>query len=163
MGRLWPVALAIAAQLAACQGTDGGHFGEIPTEAAARAFLDRLVASAMARDLDGYCQVAGSMCTDIAQEVGGMAAIPQTRPLVAGTRVIPTRGNETAGISGGQLLVLCGTDGLGRQYRTEMLVSVNYDGSLYAINGVYWGGGNLAVSGDTGDASGGEGIECPGA
>ena len=84
-------------------------------------------------------------------------------PIIAGTRLIPTRRlSDAAGMAGRQLFVLCGVDGLGRPYRTEMLVSTDYNGALYAINGVYWSGAGLAISRDTGSASAGSNIECPG-
>ncbi|HEX6138838.1 MAG TPA: hypothetical protein VF013_00050 [Candidatus Limnocylindria bacterium] len=123
--------------------------------------MARLVELAQAGDLSGYCRLAGSMCVDFAEERGGAAAIPPQPPLIAGTRVIPSRTSGTAGVAGGQLLVLCGTDGLGRQYRTEMLVSTASDGTLYAINGVYWSNAGLAVSANTGGPTGGAGIDCP--
>ena len=149
--------------LAGCMGDGTGHSGEIPSEAAARAYLNRLVATARTKDLEAFCDLAGSLCSDLAEAAGGVAAIPANPPLVAGTRLIPTRtsANGNAGIAGGRLFVLCGTDGLGRDYRTELLVSVDFNGRLYAINGVYWSGSGLAVSGNTGDATGGTGIECP--
>jgi hypothetical protein len=152
------VALA-ALSLSAC--SDRGHAGEIPTEAAARAYLDRLVAKGQARDLEGFCELAGSMCTDNAEVSGGVAAMPRTRPIIAGTRLIPGTFDGNAGTGGGRLFVLCGTDGLGKEYRTETLVSVDYNGDLFAINGVYWSGAGLAVSQDTGEATAGAGIECP--
>jgi hypothetical protein len=145
----------------ACSGT--GHAGEIPTESAARAFLAHLVSRAEARDLTGFCQLADSICELIAEESGGVAAIPPNPPIIAGTRVIPTRQRGDAMLGGGQLLVLCGIDGFGKPYRTEMLVSVDYNGALFAINGVYWSGAGLAISQMTGGPSGGDGIECPGA
>jgi hypothetical protein len=88
--------------------------------------------------------------------------MPFNPPVIAGTRVIPGTFNGNTGTGGGQLLVVCGTDGLGKAYRTEVLVSVDYNGAFYAINGVYWSGAGLAVSPDTGSATGGAGIECPG-
>jgi hypothetical protein len=150
--------------LAACGafGDDRGHAGEIPTEAAARDYLDRLIAMAETRDLGGFCELAGSLCKENAEAVGGAGAMPRTAPIIAGTRVIPSRTSGDAMMAGGRLYVLCGTDGLGKHYRTEVLVSTDYDGTLYAINGAYWSGGRLATSAKTGGLSGGAGIECPG-
>lgn len=149
--------------LAASACSDTGHAGEIPTESAARAFLARLVDRAQAHDLVGFCQVAGSMCESFAEESGGIAAIPPKPPIIAATRLIPTRRSGDAMLGGGRLLVLCGIDGFGKPYRTEMLVSVDYNGALFAINGVYWSGAGLAISQTTDGPTGGEGIECPGA
>jgi hypothetical protein len=73
----------------------------------------------------------------------------------------PDRAVDDATFAGGQLFVLCGIDGLGELYRTETLVSTDFNGDLYAINAVYWSNADLAVSQDTGSPTGGEGIVCP--
>jgi hypothetical protein len=132
-----------------------------PTEDEAIAFLNAVTALAMAGDLEGMCDFAGGgICENIVDEVGGQVAVPDDPPVIAGTRLIPSR-REGDGFSvGGRLLVLCGIDGRQRPYRTEMLVS-RFRGELYAVNAVYWGGFNLAVSNDTGSPSGGAGIDCP--
>jgi hypothetical protein len=133
-----------------------------PSEADAITFVDLLVEKAEAGDLAGFCDVAGGgNCVEIAEESGGVAAIPNDPPVIAGTRLIPSRPAGEGTLAGGQLLVLCGIDGRGQPYRTETLVSIGPDHVLYAINAVYWSGFHLAVAGDTGSPSGGAGIECP--
>jgi hypothetical protein len=67
------------------------------------------------------CALAGSMCESFVDERGGPAAVPDEPPVLAGTRVIPGTSSGDSGTVGGMLLVLCGTDGLQRPYRTEML------------------------------------------
>jgi hypothetical protein len=132
-----------------------------PTEGEAIAFLNEVTALALAGDLEGMCDVAGGgNCDSLVEEAGGAAAVPQDPPVVAGTRVIPSSSVGNAQSVGGMLLVLCGIDGRQRSYRTEMLVS-RWLGELYAVNAVYWAGFNLAVGNNTGDPSGGAGIECP--
>jgi hypothetical protein len=155
------VALIAFVALAGCALTEP-PLPPPPSEADARAFLDVLIDKAEAGDLEGFCSVAGSVCDEIAEESGGVAAIPNEPPTVAGTRLVPPRDAGNGGtFAGGRLVVLCGTNGLGKPYRTEMLVSAGPDRVLYAINGVYWSGFDLAVAADTGSASGGAGIECP--
>jgi hypothetical protein len=158
---IWAVALATGPILLSSCGVPDPTPPPPPTEDEAIALLNELTALALAGDLEAMCDFAGGgNCEDFVDEVGGAAAVPDDPPVVAGTRLIPSR-REGEGFSvGGRLLVLCGTDGLGRPYRTEMLVSRNL-GETYAVNAVYWGGFNLAVSNDTGDPSGGAGIECP--
>ena len=153
--------LILAAMLSAC-GTllPGPTPDPLPTEDEAIAFLNELTAHALTGDLVGMCALAGSMCESFVDERGGPAAVPDAPPVLAGTRVIPGTSSGDSGTVGGMLLVLCGTDGLQRSYRTEMLVS-RFRGELFAINGVYWSGSNLAVSNNTGDPSGGAGIDCP--
>jgi hypothetical protein len=132
----------------------------IPTEDEAIAFLNELTALALTGDLVAMCALAGSMCESFVDERGGPAAVPDEPPVLAGTRVIPGTSSGDSGTVGGMLLVLCGTDGLQRPYRTEMLVS-RFMGETFAINGVYWSSSSLAVSNDTGSPSGGAGIDCP--
>jgi hypothetical protein len=161
IARLLAAALLALPLLGACGIIASESLPEPPSEADARAFLGRVVDAALARDLDRMCAIAGSICDSVAEDSGGLAAVPNDPPIVAGARLIPNRGTTTGGTAGGRLLVLCGTDGLGRPYRTEMLVSRDPDGSLYAINGVFWSGAGLAVANDTGSPSGGAGIDCP--
>jgi len=132
----------------------------LPTRGEAIAFKDALVSLAQDGDLVGMCALAGSLCESFVDESGGPAAVPDEPPVLAGTRAIPGTSSGDSSTIGGMLLVLCGTDGLQRPYRTEMLVS-RFRGEMFAINGVYWSGSSLAVSNDTGSASGGAGIECP--
>jgi hypothetical protein len=132
-----------------------------PTEDEAIAFLNELTALALAGNLEAMCDFAGDgNCEDFVDEAGGLVAVPEDPPVVAGTRLIPSQRQGEGWSVGGRVLVLCGTDGRQRPYRTEMLVSRNL-GETYAINAVYWSGSNLAVSNDTGDPSGGAGIDCP--
>jgi hypothetical protein len=132
-----------------------------PTEDEAIAFLNELTALALAGDLEGMCDFAGGgNCAHAVENAGGTVAVPEDPPVIAGTRLIPSR-QEGEGYSiGGRLLVLCGTDGRQRPYRTEMLVS-RYLGEVYAINAVFWSGANLAVSNVSDSPSGGAGIDCP--
>jgi hypothetical protein len=133
----------------------------LPTRDEAIAFMNELVALAQAGDLNAMCQHAGGgNCDEQVEVAGGPVAIPADPPLVAGSRVIPGTSSGDSGTVGGMLLVLCGTDGQQRPYRTEMLIS-RFRGQVYAINAVYWSGSKLAVSANTGSPSGGAGIECP--
>lgn len=156
------VALVALLALAGCRTLGAPTLPPPPSEEDALTFLDLLVEKAEARDLEGFCSVAGGgNCDGIAEESGGGAAIPSDPPVVAGTRLIPSRPAGDGTLAGGQLLVLCGVDGLGKPYRTETLVSIGPDHVLYAINAVYWSGFNLAVAANTGSPSGGAGIDCP--
>jgi hypothetical protein len=157
------LAMAAALLLAGCGVLDVDRpFPPPPTEPEARSFLDRVVAASRTGDMAAMCRVAGGgMCAEIAEQAGGADGVPGEAPLIAGVRSIAPTGTTNGGSPGGWLLVLCGTDGFGNPYRTEMLVSRAPDGRLYAVNAVYWAGFKLAVSNDTGDASGGAGIDCP--
>lgn len=95
------------------------------------------------RDVEAVCRVAGSNCRTIVETAGGEDAIPSESPTVLETYVVPTRHLSDGKIeTGGRALVVCGVDGLGQPYRTDMLVFES-DGSLHAINGVYWSGAGV--------------------
>ncbi|MGH2543968.1 MAG: hypothetical protein ACRDIB_14295, partial [Ardenticatenaceae bacterium] len=70
-------------------------------------------------------------------EAGGFDAIPQTAPAVVDSRIILATENST----GGRVLVLEGTDGLGRPYRSDFLVFYPLDSEEpAAFMPVYWSG-----------------------
>ncbi len=71
------------------------------------------------------------------------AAVPSQSPVVVGTRVIlPSR--VTGGWNhGGRVLELCGRDGLGRPYTSEMLV-FEMGGRLISIGTLFWLGVRIA-------------------
>jgi predicted small lipoprotein YifL len=155
------VALLALMAMVGC-GLAGPTLPPPPSEADAVALVDLLIEKAEERDLEGFCRIAGGgNCEGIAEESGGVAAIPREAPVIAGTRLIPSRPAGEGTLAGGQLVVLCGVDGLGRPYRAETLVSIGPDRVLYAINAVYWSGFDLAVAANTGSPSGGAGINCP--
>ena len=132
----------VCALLVACQANVTAP--RTPSEDEARAFLARLVQVAETRDVEAVCRVAGSNCRTIVETAGGEDAIPSESPTVLETYVVPTRHLSDGKIeTGGRALVVCGVDGLGQPYRTDMLVFES-EGSLHAINGVYWSGAGLA-------------------
>lgn len=118
-----------------------------PSEAASRQFLDRIVKLVEARDFDGLCKLGTSECQFVLNNAGPDAA-PTSPPTVAGVVVVPNR--EVASGTwqpGGVLFRLCGLDGHGKPYRSEMLVSTAPTGSgLIAQEPVYWSGLSIGSS-----------------
>ena len=115
----------------------------LPSRAEAEGLLDRIVSLAQHGDFAGLCNLGDGNCwTNL--EAAGRDAVPSLPPRVVATWVMS--GSSTgpgAGTVGGRVLVLCGTDGRGRPYRSEMLVF--RDGSaLRAINPVFWD--NMAIA-----------------
>jgi hypothetical protein len=105
------------------------------TEAEARAYLDRIVAAARARDFDKMCRLNGAVhnCrVQLAQ--AGEYAVPPSPPRVVGTRYY----KEGDGSVAGRALVVEGVDGCGKNYRTEVFVFRENRFHFKSINAVYW-------------------------
>ena len=110
-----------------------------PTEAAARAALDRAVAYARAGDFDGLCGLSDGNCSFLLQQAD-RDAVPPDPPTVYGTRVLqPTRLSNGAWDTGGRVLQVCGIDGRGMPYRSEVL-AFTIGSTITLINPVYWSG-----------------------
>ena len=114
------------------------------TEAEARAYLDRIVAAALAGDLDKVCDFNGAVlnCERILRERGVRAALPSDPPTVTGTRYHPKDKGGTAG----RVLVVEGRTSCGKPYRTEVFVFRENRFHFKAINAVYWSGFNVGAS-----------------
>ena len=118
--------------------------GSVPAESEARGFLARIVAAAQGGDFAELCSFGDPSCAD-ALEGAGRDAVPPLPPTVAGTRVI----TPTANRYGGLVFQLCGIDGRGQRYATEMLVLRSAEG-LKAIQPVFWSGMRIAPDGEVG-------------
>lgn len=139
-GRLRVV--AVASLLLAGAATAGlvlaGGDGDVdvPTDAEARAFLDRLVAAAMADDFDRLCALSGIEfnCQKLLSYTEPGSRPPEPPTVVASNIDRPEFDDGVPG----RLLVVEGTDGLGKPYRTEVLILRDED-HFDATNAVYWG------------------------
>lgn len=120
----------------------------IPTPEEASAVLDQLVAFAQAGDLEGLCSIGDGNCEATLDDVGPGSA-PHDRPIVLGQRVVAP--DAATGSVGGRVIAVCGTDGVGRAYRSEILV-FRAGANLRAINPVFWSGITIA-SGSVAEAS----------
>lgn len=114
-----------------------------PTEAEARQLLIRIVAAAQARDFDGLCAFGDGNCPDLLA-AAGRASLPAAPPTIVGVEVVqPADGGNGAVASGGILFLLCGVDGLGKAYSSEMFV-LRSGAGLRAIQPIYWSGMRIA-------------------
>jgi hypothetical protein len=138
MRKRLPILGAAALLLSACGA------GSIPTPEESSGMLDQLIAFAKAGDFDGLCSIGDLNCQDALKEVG-LESAPTERPIVLGTRVVDA--NPAIGATGGRVLELCGIDGLGRTFNSEILVFRD-GGTLRVINPVFWSGISIA-SGET--------------
>ena len=115
--------------------------GPVPTLGEASGMLDQLIAFAQAGDFDGLCSIGDLNCQDTLADVG-LESAPTERPIVRGTRVVDA--NPDIGATGGRVLELCGIDGLGRRFSSEILVFRD-SGTLRVINPVFWSGISIAA------------------
>ncbi len=110
-----------------------------PSDAQARAALDRAVAYARAYDFDGLCSLSDGNCSFLLQQAG-RDAVPSDPPTVYGERVLqPTHLSNGAWDGGGRVLQVCGIDGRGHPYRSEVLAFTT-GSTITLINPVYWSG-----------------------
>ena len=141
LGRVALAAFVVAAATACAPLASPG---DIPTYDEATSFLASVVLLAEARDFDRLCGLGGGNCRSVIQDAG-LDTVPATPPFIAGSRAVkPTQRSDGTTTAGGLVLQLCGLDGLGRPYATEMLVF--RDGArLLAIEPVYWSGIRIAA------------------
>lgn len=109
-----------------------------PSEAAAVAYLRDVIAVVAAGDLERLCDLGGGTCRRELEF--GMPTVPRTPPrLVASVEVPITWNANRTWNAGGRLLMLCGVDGLGSPYYSEMLV-FEEAGRLIGREPVFWTG-----------------------
>ena len=144
MGARGSALAAAALFVAACAGTPAPPPSP-PTEAAARAYLDAVVALVASGDPFAICEVGSSTCEQTIRK-SDLAAVPSSAPTVIGSRVIePTRLPSGIWNQGGRVLELCGRDGLDQPYYSEMLV-FDDGGRLISTATPYWLGIRIAES-----------------
>jgi hypothetical protein len=95
-------------------------------------------------DFEALCALGGGNCERLLEDAS-VAAVAADPPRILETRVVPPKGRDDAVSTGGRLVRLCGVDGLGEPYRTEILVFES-EGELRAIEPVYWSGYRIALS-----------------
>jgi len=130
---------------------NGEDSDEISVEQATN-LLNRAVEYATSHGLDKLCGLSSSSltCRKQWEDAGEWDAVPAEPPQVVDTYLIPTRKLEDGMTQrGGRLLVVSGIDGMGRPYRTEMLISSGgWLHGLSAMNVVYWSGASIEFDGD---------------
>ena len=134
----WSVAVLVAALGAACSSTFTPPAP--PSEAEARAFVGEAVRLAEAGRFVELCEMGGGNCEEIL-EGAGADNVPTVPPTIARVYVVPNVHHADGSWSaGGQMVEMCGTDGNGARYRTQMLVFRDHRGELIAIEPIYWSG-----------------------
>lgn len=149
--------LALAGGLFACSGAPAPP-PPAPSEESAFAYLDAVVDMVASGDAGSICSVGVSTCDQLLRQADPRT-VPSTPPEIVGTRVLaPTRVSDNGWSSGGLLLRLCGTDGLGEPYYSEMLVFED-QGRLLSVNTPYWLGFTISETSTTGEIN--PGRPCP--
>ena len=137
--------------LAGCGGIASRTPVPPPSEAEALAHLAQVEGVVRSGDLSRLCDLGSGTCKQILER-SDPAMVPNTVPVVVGTRVIP-HSDLPGGMwtDGGRVLMLCGRDGLGKRYYSEMLVFFE-DGRVISTGTPYWVGMTIA-NGTTTEAS----------
>ena len=109
----------------------------------ARAHLERVIQAGLARDWNGLCALASGTCE---QELRGNESLaPKQAPDVAEFEVLEPIGNADGWSSGGVRFTLCGTDGAGNPYESQVLVFDDGE-RLLAAAAVYWTGTGVSFA-----------------
>lgn len=130
--------------LTGCGGIGGRTPVPPPSEAEALAHLTQVEGIVRSGDLSHLCDLGGGTCQQILEK-SDPATVPTTVPEVLGTRVIPHSDlPDGMWTDGGRVLMLCGRDGLGKRYYSEMLVFFE-QGRLVSTGTPYWVGMTIAT------------------
>lgn len=125
------------------------------TEEQARTFFDQAVNVALSDNVDALCDFASTPSNCTRDLMSMQERIPKQAPeILCAYELLPQR-TEHAMLSGGQVLVVSGLDGMENPFRTEVLIF--HDGhQLRGTNIVWWsnrGIGSAKLSeGDSGRA-----------
>ena len=117
-----------------------------PSDDAGRAFLVELFDRVTSGELGALCELGSGTCPHDLRAVEPASA-PSQPPEVASSRVLaPIVASGDTWTQGGRLFEVCGSDGLGRRFRSEVLIFETGSG-LRAVNAVFWTGARIATDG----------------
>ncbi len=112
--------------------------------AAARQYLDRAVAAALAPDEEALCALNGARLNCLTMlDDGARRRWPDTAPATVAARYVRESDQDNTG----WVFTVAGTDGAGEAYTTEVFV-FRSEGALTAINIVWWSGARLVLEDD---------------
>ncbi|MCI0345086.1 MAG: hypothetical protein L0221_06505 [Chloroflexi bacterium] len=145
------LAVSVAAVVAACAGQAGP--AAPPSESEALQHLESVIALVQAGHADRICDFGGPTCS-MSIDDADSSQVPQARPVVMSIRTLQPvdHGNGTWS-SGGVLIELCGLDGLGKPYQSDMLVYRNR-GRVVSTEPAYWLGIQIISEPAVGPAAG---------
>jgi hypothetical protein len=123
------------------------------TDSEAKAYLNRIVAAAGHRDFEALCRLNGAVTNCRHQLEVGCDDTPFNPPTVSCKETVPSQApavvvsrdhkKDTPDGTSGRILVISGTDGLGRPYKSELMVFRESRHHFKAINAVYWSNASI--------------------
>lgn len=145
LGILGRAAVAIAGIVLVAACTTPPQAVGAPSVQAARQHLDKIIAVVESGDITHICDLGGPTCPDV---LTGLAweRLPSSPPTVVDTTTLQPVDQLDGTTSGaGVLITLCGLDGPGQSYRSNMLIYFD-QGRLVATEPIYWTGFQIAMS-----------------
>jgi hypothetical protein len=134
--------VAVALLLAGC-GLPDGPPAPPPSDLEARNYLRAVVDVVLAGNLGELCRLGSGTCQQTLDR-SDPAAVPRTPPVVVGSHaILPSRRADGRWDAGGRLIQVCGLDGRGQPYASEILV-FSEGGRLIGTEPVFWTGLRVA-------------------
>jgi len=129
--------LALVAALGCVSPSRGPDQDVPPTEGQALEHLQSLIALVEAGHAGSICDLGGPLCKDFVEPFDA-ARVPTTRPLLLEVRTIPAVAVGEGKWRGSYVRIeVCGVDGRGDPYRSEMMVYWNR-GRIVSTQPAYW-------------------------
>jgi hypothetical protein len=102
--------------------------------------VNQAVNLALNHDYDQLCALGTPGCKQVLIDTG-TDTVPSVAPEIVSITTVPNKETSPGSWTpGGVLFLLCGLDGNGRPYHSEMLVLANQQGGgLVAMEPVFWG------------------------
>jgi hypothetical protein len=132
---------------AGCTDLAGALPPPAPSASEAQAYLDGIVTIALSGDLTHLCDAGSGTCEQNLR-AADPRSVPMTRPTVLGSRVLASVRTSAGWSIGGRVLELCGHDGMGALYGSEILV-FREGNRLVGKDPVFWVGIRIADSNAT--------------
>jgi hypothetical protein len=109
----------------------------VPEEKVALEVLRDVVNTTRSGDVDQICGMGGSrlLCLRLLEGAGGLLSVPRKTPQIVRSFALHSQGNSVAG----RVLVVKGTDGLGRSFLTDFLVFMQGSDAV-PQSPIYWSG-----------------------
>lgn len=141
-GRSPIMCLLILAMLpTACIGAGSAYVPPTPPpESAARDLVNQAVSLALKHDFDQLCAIGTPACK-LVLSATGTDTVPSVPPEIVSVTTVPNKETSPGWwTTGGVLFMLCGLDGKGQPYHSQLLVFDSQRGSgLVALEPVFWG------------------------
>ena len=133
--RGWLAALALAMVVAACSATSGP--AAPPSQAEALQHLEAAIAMVESGNASRICELGPPSCPHSVEPLD-LAAVPSTRPSVIRVRTRQGVDHGDGTWSNGSVIIeLCGMDGLGKPYQSDMQVYW-HEGRIVSTVPAYW-------------------------